>query len=104
MLIFELYIFTLVVAIIAYTYTEILTDHGMIFFRWKGWLFKKLKSDEHWLFKILVGCPYCVSGQMALWMYLYFVVFESLEYHWYVHISTVAITIFNVALIKKAGI
>lgn len=92
----------------AYTYAEILTDHGMILFKVKGFLFKIFKSETNWLYKILIHCAYCVAGQWTLWAYLglafighpYF----DLTYDPFAHLFLVLLTIFNVALIKKAGI
>lgn len=108
MLEIKLYIITWAVAISAYTYAEILTDSGMLLFNWKGWLFKIFKSDEHWGFKILVGCSYCVGGQWMFWLYLIWALFGhdyyEISYDPFAHIFLVLNVIFNVALIKKAGI
>lgn len=108
MLEIKLFILTWAVAISAFVYTEILTDSGMILFHWKGFLFKIFKSDENWLYKILVGCTYCVAGQWTLWLYLLFALighdYFDFSYDPFAHLFLVLLTIFNVALIKKAGI
>lgn len=104
----ELYILTWVIAVVAFTYSEILTDHGMILYGWRGLLFRCLKSEDHWLFKILVGCSYCVAGQWMLWIFLYISIFENkyfdILYDPFTHIACVVITVFNVAIIKKGRI
>lgn len=105
----ELYILTIVIAVCAFTYSEILTDHGMILYGWRGILFRIFKSEDHFLFKILVGCSYCVAGQWTLWSYLYVCIFgnqlfDKLDYDPIVHIGMIMITVFNVAIVKKSRI
>ncbi len=68
----------LLIAITSVVYSYILTQPGEIF----GWLFGKLneffKTDErtsqglgpHPLFKMIMWCEKCVSGQMSLWLFL----------------------------------
>lgn len=112
MLVLKLYLLTVAIAVVAYVYAEFLTSHGMLLFGFRGWLYRKFKAkggEDYWLFKILVGCAYCVAGQWALWAYLYLVftkpdLFYINEYSVWAHIAVVSFTIFNVLLIKKAGI
>lgn len=86
---------SLLIALIAYVYAVILTYDGMLFngvyLRFERWF-------PEWLFYPLIGCVYCVSGQMALWYYL--IKFWS-EYNFIDHILFISITIFTVELIVK---
>jgi len=109
MLILSLLTLSVVIAVCAFTYAEILTDTGMILFKWRGFLYRLFKSEDNILFKILVGCSYCVAGQWALWIYAYISIFDSklfdkIEYNPFIHIAFVLITVFFVAIVKKAGI
>ncbi len=114
MLIFKLYILTWVIAVCGYTYSNILTDNEMILSKWRLFLYKKFSScdrtaEDHWLFKIIVGCAYCVSGQWMLWTYLFISIFDSnlfdkMEYNLFIHLAVIMVTVFNVAIINKAGI
>lgn len=109
MLILNLYLLTVAISICAWVYTTILTDSGMILFKYQEFLFKRLNPRCSWLFKMIVGCSHCVSGQMALWIYLYMSLFQTQFFdilHWDIvtHIWFVSVTIFNVALIKKTGL
>ena len=100
------------ISITAFTYSHILTRPGELF----SWPYKILdiffKTDDramaglgmHPLFKLLIGCEKCVSGQMALW------IFTLLNLHSYptdvkmyliAHILFIGITIFFTTIIKS---
>jgi len=108
MLSLDLYLLSIAIAVVAFVYSEVLVDHGMILFVYKDFLFTKLSKRFEWIYKILVGCVYCVSGQWALWIYLFLVFVGTetfdLNYDLFEHITFISFTIFNVVLIKKAGI
>jgi hypothetical protein len=56
----------IIVAVVAFVYSEMLTAPGMIFNR----LFIQLDSLlPEYIHKPLIGCYKCVSGQMALWYF-----------------------------------
>jgi len=83
----------LILAVCAYVYSIVLTEGGMIFNRWFTWAEKRLPG---WLFNPVVGCVYCVAGQMSLWYYIYkywnnYDIFE--------HVGFVCLTIFFVKVI-----
>lgn len=62
-----LIVYSILTAIVAFTYSCILTEAGMILSRLKTfieWTFPV------WISKPLISCPICVSGQMAFWYYL----------------------------------
>ncbi len=105
----ELILLSIAISVVAFTYSEILTDSEMVLYHWRGFLYRIFKSEDHFLFKILVGCSYCVGGQWALWTYLYLCIFDNqyfdmLVYNPFVHIGFVSVTVFNVAIIKKCRI
>lgn len=58
---------SLICAVIGYVYSEILTGEGMILYRVNTWAETSLKR---WLYKPLIGCFKCVTGQLSLWVYI----------------------------------
>lgn len=101
-------IIAFLISILAFTYSYILTQPGEIF----SSLYLKLdilfKNDKrmiegkgmHPIFKLLIGCPKCVSGQLSLW---YFVLnnFENLTYKLIFDLPLfVALTIFLTCIIS----
>lgn len=114
--VFDFIVQVFAVGVIAYIYTNVLTDSGHILSWWKEWLEKVLLrekthrarhqippsqkipskyKDMHWLFDPIVGCEKCVSGQMALWFYLI-----HNDWIWYEHILIILSTIYVMPLIK----
>jgi hypothetical protein len=118
MLSVELIQCSVAIAIVAYVYSVILTDRGMLLSRVSAWISKlchpktrmlktmypaawqeyldkplivggKRVMDYTWLYKMLIGCERCVSGQMALWWYLFTQNYDLME-----HIVFIALTIF----------
>lgn len=93
------------IAVLAFTYTNILTEPNQIF----NGLYKKLDSlfngttgKKHWLFKIIIHCEKCFAGQTALWLYALTHIMEYQEYPWetpFLHIAFIAFTIFLTSLI-----
>lgn len=79
------------IAIAAFTLTEILTEQGMVL-NWLHRLITKLPAPLH---KPLISCGYCVAGQWAAWLFLY--------WHWdgynldtaITHVGFVTATIFT---------
>jgi hypothetical protein len=84
------------IGIIAWVFTHILIDSEMIFSKW--WMV--LNRLPNWLSKPLGACEYCLSGQLALWYYLYqsWLVgsYNALE-----HIAYISIAIFTVKIINR---
>ena len=60
----ELIKLSFAISIIAFTYSVILTEPGMLLEKVASWLAYILPE---WLFMPLIGCERCVAGQMALW-------------------------------------
>lgn len=106
---------TIFIAITAFTYSYILTQPNEIF----GGLYGKLniifKTDErmikglglHPIFKMVMACEKCVSGQLSLWIYLfwnyenYTFGFRLSIYNLIEHIFFVTTTIFLTTIIKS---
>ena len=82
----------IIIAICSYVYVNILTEQGMIL----GWWYDLLKKLPEWLFNPLVGCIYCVTGQVALWYYLF--TYWN-EYNLLTHIVYICLSIFAVEII-----
>lgn len=55
-------------ATIAFVYTCVLTEPGMILGRIYGWITTHLPSYLH---KPLISCEKCVVGQWSFWLYFY---------------------------------
>lgn len=106
----------LLIAILSVTYTYLLTQGGQIF----NWFYNKMdklfKTDDrqmkgkgkHFLFKILIDCHLCFSGQLAFWLFsitnynLYLSInnFQIALSVIFTHIFFVAFTILSSAIIK----
>ena len=91
----NIYIESVYIAIIAYVYSVVLTDAGMLLN--KPYLFLE-RVLPAWLFSPLMGCCYCVTGQMALWYYLF--VFWN-KYKVFDHIFFVSFAIICECIIIK---
>jgi hypothetical protein len=83
---------TVAIAVSAFTYSNILTEPGHILENLK----RKIEANlPEKISKPLIGCQYCVSGQWALWFYLYLCFIDkSTPYVWWVHIWFILQTIF----------
>lgn len=106
---------TIFIAITAFTYSYILTGPNEIF----GWLYGKLneifKTEKrkksakgvHPIFKMIMACEKCVSGQMSLWIYLawnyenYFHGIRCALYNGIEHVLFIGTTIFLTIIIKS---
>ena len=92
---------SIVISIVAFVYSTILTDEGMILSKFKGYLYMKIGKYPN-LFKPLIDCAYCVSGQIALWYNLYLVfIAKTLTFDLVYLVSVISLSIFNIAIIKK---
>lgn len=61
---------TWAIAVSAFTYSNILTEPGMILEPIHVYLDDKLVGNNRWIFQMLINCQFCVSGQWALLYYL----------------------------------
>jgi hypothetical protein len=88
------------IALSGYTYSIILTDPGMILDKWFIFLQSMLEEKHEKWFNVLVNCPKCVSGQLALWGFFftpYFTGFNSIH----LHILFIVITIWFTLVLNK---
>lgn len=106
------YVFGLLIASIAFTYSVLLIEENALFNGLYNRLYVIFKTDEraekgksvHWLFMILMYCEKCIAGQMAFWYFLYknwsiydVDFFESLIYHF----GFVSVTIMLTVILKQ---
>lgn len=90
-----MYLLAFKISVVAYVYSVVLTEPGMILSKW--YQFLESKNLPEWIFKPLVDCCKCVSGQWALWIYLFWCdSYNPLE-----HVFLICLTIFFVILIDK---
>lgn len=98
------YILTAILcAISAHVYLNILIKPSMIlgpFAKFMNVYFGPLrkKGEIKWIFKPVIGCDYCVTGQFALWTFLFKTPLEN--YDILNHIGFICLAIFVVELIK----
>src|SRR3982750_423059 len=88
---------TFAVALSAFTYSVILTEQGQILYPVSLFLEDHLPE---WLYKPLIGCQYCVSGQWALWFYFYITLCQNeVNYLIWLHLWFICQTIFITKII-----
>jgi hypothetical protein len=88
------YFYILSCSIIGFVWSEILTQPGEIFNK----LFNQIDRLPLWLSKPLGGCAKCVTGQIALWTYLYY--YHS-NYSAFIHVSFICQSIFITWMLLK---
>lgn len=79
--------YCIIIAVCSFVYTEILTESGMILDK----LYRLIDRLPKWLSKPLGSCSYCLTGQLSLWLYLWFYI-EN--YNILNHIAFICISIF----------
>jgi len=81
----------LLISILSWTYVHILTTEDMIFEKIDKWM------DGKFIHKIM-GCEYCLAGQLALWYFVYdrWYTYDPIE-----HVLMVGLSIFIVKLINN---
>lgn len=85
----------LVCAVVGYVYSEILTAEGMILARFRDICEENLRRSA---FKPLIGCFKCVTGQLAMWL---FIVVQWNSYNPIWHIFSICSAILLVSFIDK---
>lgn len=108
----SIFITSLALAITAFVYSQLLTEPGQLLAWWGNFLDRFFQNDRryvqgygpHPVYKLLIGCTRCVSGQFALWFFL----FQNWSFYRSgelmiipYHIITISITIFFATLITK---
>jgi len=106
------YELAILIAVLAIVYTNILTQGGHIFNGLYNKLDKFFNTDKricegkshHPLFKILIQCELCFSGQFSLWIFIIF------NYNNYLsnpfttalqHVLFISLTIFCTSILKS---
>lgn len=104
-------LFGLYCGIAGIVWTTILTDKGMIFNFIDKFLFMRLNTKKQqyegnysFLYKIVIGCERCFTGQLALWTFLYLTNRDVLHYSLMSHILCISTAITTVTLLKKVVI
>lgn len=87
---------------IAFAYSAVLTEAGMILNPWYNFLDKHI-GRKPWLFKPLVDCFKCVAGQFAFWHYVlrFLKVGSFAGYDLLFHIFTICFTIYITLILNK---
>ena len=57
------------VALVAWTFFEVLTAPGMLFEFWYKWLERLAANGKEWIAKPLGYCGVCFTGQIGFWWY-----------------------------------
>ena len=83
----------IIIGIVAWVFVIILMDEGMIFSRY----WDILNLLPNWLAMPLGKCEYCLSGQLALWYFLYT---HWHDYNVFYHIAYISLAIFTVRIIN----
>ncbi len=65
-------------AAIAYVYTIVLTESGMLLGRFYGWIsgIANRYPRTEWFLKPIILCDRCVAGQFGLWGFILLAVFK----------------------------
>ncbi len=91
------YELSFLIAVFAYVYSNILTDEDQLL----NWVYNKLDQKivrYRWIFHVVIHCEKCISGQAALWLYLYFNFFK---YNFLHHLFFITFTILAAEFIKQ---
>lgn len=96
-----MFLAALKIAIIAFVYAEILVNGGEILNGWYKFLERHI-GHKPWLFKPLVDCSKCVSGQLAFWYYVifYYYTYNVVE-HAFLVCAAILFTLTIKAIFKK---
>lgn len=106
---------TIFISITAFVYSHILTQPGEIFGSLYGFLDKFFNTDKrfckgkglHPIFKMIMACPKCVSGQLSFWYFMahYYTGYSSgipsFIYNAFEHVIFTCTTIFITVIIKS---
>jgi len=100
------YIFhAVLIGMFSYVYAIILTQPHMVLgpvVKFIDPFFTKNGKILNWIYKPLIDCAHCNSGQIALWTYLFY--YWGVDYNFFYHIGFIVIAITTVQiLISKYG-
>lgn len=88
------------IALVAYTYSIVLTAPGMLLDWLYIWMSGKLEKDHEKLFNVLINCPKCVAGQWSLWIFFFTPYFDGVN-SIPIHLSFIASTIWVSIILNK---
>lgn len=91
------------IAVVAFTFSVLMTDQGDIF-AWYYQLLDKMKMKKRWYSHFanpLGWCEKCSAGQIAFWYYIYTSVFGNHDYRLDGHIAFVCLAVFLTVVIRK---
>lgn len=97
------YQLSFLIAVLAYVYTNILTDVDMIFNGLYNWLDQKI-VNQRWIFHIIIHCEKCIGGQLAFWIFSFIYHNAYLKHPFYtalIHIFFITFTILTTEFIKQ---
>lgn len=85
--------YSIVIAIIAVVYIQILSKEGQILEKWFEY---GKRFEDRWFYNPVWGCHLCFSGQVALWIYLLNYIFQDKTCFIYKIIPIFAIESFSI--------
>lgn len=88
----DLIIYAFACAIIGFVYSDVLTEPNMLLHGFYKWLEIAIKKE--WLFKPVIGCFRCVTGQLAFWSY--FVLFPAYRIGEFITLHSAKLLIQNI--------
>lgn len=108
----DYFIFSILIAVCAFVYTNFLIDTGEVLGEWNAFVYNILGNEErllnekgyHWAYKAFVFCERCVAGQISLWSFLMLHFNEYREVSFALvlqHILFITLTIFLTIIVKS---
>lgn len=95
---FIFYILSFLIAVTGYVFVFFLTQPGDILGKWHEFV---VKHFPEYLQKPLATCEYCVTGQLALWIYpFYFINYFILDHIFFICLSILLVHTLKTTLKK----
>lgn len=112
MITLNFFLLSFLISVTAFVYSNVLTQPSEIFSNLYGRLDSFFENDrryvhgldQHPIFKMVIGCEKCVSGQMSLWIFLFFNYKNYLAFEFSTiiyHALFIGLTIFTTTIIKS---
>ena len=91
------FIFSIPVAVVGFVYAVILTEEEMMFEKVKIFLSRL----PNFIYLPLIGCYKCVTGQMALWLFIFLICpLIGIRYNFFLHCYFICQSILNAIFIN----
>lgn len=92
-------------SLIAFVYAIVLIQQKEILHGWHSFIYRltymESRQDNHWIYRILIGCEKCIAGQICLWWFL----IRNFKHYKpdliIQHIFTICLGIFLTIILKK---